>query len=134
MYGLNCYYETPLKYICKLPEISFKAFTMDDRPWYEIDDAQDLDIATVLFSKGEDKLRLIEKKYGGYWRFPGYIDFCYLVNPYFPPKEMVEKLHDLSLTHKVYGIIEDMPNSDIITILVQPSTNHSTNIDIILRP
>lgn len=92
MYGLNCYYETPLKYICKLPEISFKAFTMDDRPWYEIDDAQDLDIATVLFSKGEDKLRLIEKKYGGYWRFPGYIDFCYLVNPYFPPKEMVEKL------------------------------------------
>lgn len=92
MYGLNCYYETPLKYICKLPEISFKAFTMDDRPWYEIDDAQDLDIATVLFSKGEDKLGLIEKKYGGYWRFPGYIDFCYLVNPYFPPKEMVEKL------------------------------------------
>lgn len=92
MYGLNCYYETPLKYICKLPEISFKAFTMNDRPWYEIDDAQDLDIATVLFSKGEDKLRLIEKKYGGYWRFPGHIDFCYLVNPYFPPKEMVAKL------------------------------------------
>ena len=92
MYGLNCYYETPLKYICKLPEISFKAFTMDDRPWYEIDDAQDLDIANVLFSKGEEKLQLIEKKYGGYWRFPGYIDFCYLVNPYFPPKEMVAKL------------------------------------------
>lgn len=92
MYGLNCYYETPLKYICKLPEISFKAFTMDDRPWYEIDDAQDLDIANVLFSKGEEKLQLIEKKYGGYWRFPGYVDFCYLVNPYFPPKEMVEKL------------------------------------------
>ena len=43
--------------------------------------------------------------------------------------EMVEKLHDLSLTHKVYGIIEDIPNSDIITILVQPSTDHSTNID-----
>ena len=92
MYGLNCYYETPLKYICKLPEISFKAFTMDDRPWYEIDDAQDLDIATVLFSKGEDKLKLIEKKFGGYWRFPGHLDFCYLVNPYFPPKEMVAKI------------------------------------------
>lgn len=92
MYGLNCYYETPLKYICKLPEISFKAFTMDNRPWYEIDDAQDLDIATVLFSNGEGKLKLIEKKYGGYWRFPGHLDFCYLVNPYFPPKEMVAKL------------------------------------------
>ena len=43
-------------------------------------------------------------------------------------EEMVEKLHDLSLTHKIYEI-EDMPNSDIITILVQPSTDHSTNID-----
>ena len=43
-------------------------------------------------------------------------------------EEMVEKLHDLSLTHRVYEI-EDTPDSDIITILVQPSTNHSTNID-----
>lgn len=90
--GLNSYYETSLKYICQLPGMEFKAFLMGDRPWYEIDDAQDLDIANVLFSHGAEKLKLIEKKYGGYWRFPRYIDFCYLVNPYFPPKEMVEKM------------------------------------------
>ena len=90
--GLNSYYETSLKYICQLPGMEFKAFTMDERPWYEIDDAQDLDIVNVLFSHGEAKYNLIEKKYGGYWRFPRYIDFCYLVNPYFPPKQMVEKM------------------------------------------
>ena len=90
--GLNSYYETSLKYICQLPGMEFKAFLMENRPWYEIDDAQDLDIANVLFSHGAEKLKLIEKKYGGYWRFPRYIDFCYLVNPYFPPKEMVEKM------------------------------------------
>ena len=96
--GLNSYYETSLKYICQLPGISFKAFLMENRPWYEIDDAQDLDIANVLFSHGEDKYNLIEKKYGGYWRYPKHIDFCYLVNPYFPPKAMVEKLqHELPI-------------------------------------
>lgn len=90
--GLNSYYETSLKYICQLPEISFSAFLMKDRPWYEIDDAQDLDIANVLFSHGEAKYNLIEKKYGGYWRYPKHIDFCYLVNPFYPPKAMIEKM------------------------------------------
>ena len=90
--GLNSYYETSLKYICQLPNISFGAFLMSNRPWYEIDDAQDLSIANVLFSHGEEKYNLIEKKYGGYWRYPKHIDFCYLVNPFYPPKAMIEKM------------------------------------------
>ena len=90
--GLNSYYETSLKYICQLPDLKLKAFLMGDRSWYEIDDAQDLDIANVLFSHGEEKYQSMEKKYGGYWRYPHYLDFCYLVNPYFPPKQMVEKM------------------------------------------
>ena len=81
-----------------MPGISFKAFLMEERPWYEIDDSQDLDIANILFSHGEAKYNLLEKKYGGYWRYPKHIDFCYLVNPYFPPKAMVEKIqHELPI-------------------------------------
>ena len=96
--GLGAYYETSLKYICQMPGISFKAFLMEERPWYEIDDSQDLDIANILFSHGETKYNLLEKKYGGYWRFPKHIDFCYLVNPYFPPKAMIEKIqHELPI-------------------------------------
>ena len=96
--GLNAYYETSLKYICQMPGISFKAFLMEERPWYEIDDSQDLDIANVLFSHGEAKYNLLEKKYGGYWKYPKHIDFCYLVNPYFPPKAMLEKIqHELPI-------------------------------------
>ena len=90
--GLNSYYETSLKYICQLPGMKLKAFLMGDRSWYEIDDAQDLDIANVLFSHGLKKYELVESKFGGYWRYPHYLDFCYLVNPYFPPKQMVEKM------------------------------------------
>ena len=104
--GLNSYYETSLKYICQLPGMEFKAFTMDERPWYEIDDAQDLDIANVLFSRGVEKFNLIEKKYGGYWRYPRYIDFCYLVNPYFPPKAMVEKMQ-----HEFPVLLTQYPSS-----------------------
>lgn len=90
--GLNSYYEDSLKYICQLPHISFKGFLMGKRPWYEIDDVQDLRIANILFSHGKEKYELLQKSYGGFWRYPGYIDFCYLVNPYFPPKAMVEKM------------------------------------------
>ena len=92
--GVNSYYETSLKYICLLPDIKFHAFKMLDRPWYEIDDSQDLDIANVLFSNGEKRYKLIESKFGGYWRYPNYLDFCYLVNPYFPTKQMVEKMQN----------------------------------------
>ena len=92
--GLNIYYEDSLKYICQIPNIYFRAFLMNDRPWYEIDDAQDLDIANVLFSKGKEKYDLLQKHYGGFWRFPGYIDFCYLVNPYYPKENMVKKMQN----------------------------------------
>ena len=34
----------------------------------------------------------MNKRYGGYWRFPQLLDYCYLVNPYFPPKRMLEEM------------------------------------------
>ena len=43
-------------------------------------------------------------------------------------EEMVEKLHDLSLTHKVYEI-DDVLNSDTIYINISKSSNGRTNID-----
>ncbi len=93
-YGLNSYYETVLKVISHLSKTSLKAYYMGDLPWYEIDDAQDLDIATVMFSSGEAKYKNITSKFGGYWRYNKMLDFCYLVNPYFPPKRMVEKMQN----------------------------------------
>jgi hypothetical protein len=65
---------------------------MNDISWYEIDDAQDLSIANALFLKGKEKYKAITSTYGGFWRYKKIIDFCYLVNPYFPPKQMVEKM------------------------------------------
>ena len=93
-YGMNAYYETTLKLVCMLSNVNLKAFLMNDIPWYEIDDAQDLSIANGLFSKGLEKYNLITSTYGGFWRYSRIMDFCYLVNPYFPQKNLVEKMQN----------------------------------------
>ena len=91
-YGQNEYYELVLKAIAHLAHSGLQAFKLAGQKWYEIDDAQDLDIAEALFAEGDDELVRYQKRFGGYWRFSGLLDFCYLVNPYFPPPELVEKL------------------------------------------
>jgi histidinol-phosphate/aromatic aminotransferase/cobyric acid decarboxylase-like protein/choline kinase len=91
-YGENEYYETVLKAISHLSRSHIRAHILEKEKWYEIDDAQDYDISTALFSEGETKLRHMQNKYGGYWRYDGLLDYCYLVNPYFPNKKMVDKM------------------------------------------
>lgn len=90
--GNNEYYEQVLRVICMLDNSELKALPISDEKWYEIDDIQDLDIASALFAEGEDRLRAYMKRYGGYWRFPGLLDYCYLVNPYFPTAKMKDEL------------------------------------------
>ena len=34
-------------------------------------------------SEDEQLLKQFYSRYGGYWRFPDMLDYCYLVNPYF---------------------------------------------------
>ena len=91
-YGKNQYYEMVLKALAHLHFAGLKAFEMGDIKWYEIDDVQDLDIANTMFATDEDRLRAYECHFGGYWRFGGLKDFCYLVNPYFPPQKMVDQM------------------------------------------
>ena len=91
--GDNEYYEQVLRVITILdnPEIKVKRLT--GQRWYEIDDIQDLDIASSIFANDDaQKLSSIQGRYGGYWRYPHLLDFCYLVNPYFPPQKMVDEI------------------------------------------
>ena len=91
--GNNEYYEQVLKVITLLDESPLRALPLNGEKWYEIDDIQDLDIASCIFaSSDEERYKFISSRYGGYWRYPHLIDFCYLVNPYFPPQQMVDEL------------------------------------------
>lgn len=92
-YGNNDYYELVLKVISGLKEVKLHGFKLTGEDWYEIDDAQDYDIVNAIFAPStKEKLELFHKRFGGYWRFNGIKDYCYLVNPYFPTKQMIDKM------------------------------------------
>ena len=84
--GTNEYYEQVLKVISNLDESHIKVKKLVNKNWYEIDDIQDLNIAESIFASDNEKLSNFNSRYGGYWRYPHMLDFCYLVNPYFPPQ------------------------------------------------
>lgn len=91
--GMNEYYEQVLRVITMLDDPEIKALRLDGQLWYEIDDIQDLDIATSMFNPdGDEKVKLLQQRYGGYWRYPRLLDFCYLVNPYYPPERLKSEM------------------------------------------
>ena len=90
--GNNEYYENVLRIISFLNSHDLKALPITNEQWYEIDDKQDLDIAEAIFAEEKDLLRKYYGRYGGYWRFPKMLDFCYLVNPYFPTQKLIDEM------------------------------------------
>lgn len=90
--GNNEYYEQVLKVISLLDDHDLKATKLENGFWYEIDDEQDLDIAESIFTDSQSRLAKLSERYGGYWRYPGLLDFCYLVNPYFPNSRLMGEI------------------------------------------
>lgn len=90
--GNNEYYENVLRILSFLDSKDLKALPITDEKWYEIDDKQDLDIAEALFADDEQLMQKFYSRYGGFWRFPKMLDFCYLVNPFFPSQRMLDEM------------------------------------------
>ena len=90
--GNNEYYENVLRIITFLGGGDLKALPVGNVKWYEIDDKQDLDIAEAIFADENHILRKYYGRYGGFWRFPAMLDFCYLVNPYFSSSRIIEEM------------------------------------------
>jgi histidinol-phosphate/aromatic aminotransferase/cobyric acid decarboxylase-like protein/choline kinase len=91
--GDNEYYESVLRVLTILDRHELRALKLNGEKWYEIDDIHDKMNAEIIFAKtSKEKLSLIQKRFGGYWRFPNLKDFCYLVNPYFPNEKMQEEI------------------------------------------
>lgn len=90
--GQNEYYEQVLRVITLIDVADLHALPIGDLKWYEIDDVQDLRIAETIFAEPEERLTKLQHSFGGYWRYPYLLDFCYLVNPYFPQPKMVDEM------------------------------------------
>lgn len=88
--GNNEYYEQVLRVITLLEKPELKALPLHHELWYEIDDIQDLDIAESIFTP--NPVAPIASRYGGYWRYPHILDYCYLVNPYFPNSRLLAEM------------------------------------------
>ncbi|MCK9523384.1 MAG: aminotransferase class I/II-fold pyridoxal phosphate-dependent enzyme [Proteobacteria bacterium] len=90
--GNNEYYEQVLRIVTLLEKQDLKAMRLQGEKWYEIDDIQDLDNAETIFAPRHEKLTRFAQRWGGYWRYPSVKDFCFLVNPYFPPTIMMDEM------------------------------------------
>lgn len=90
--GNNEYYEQVLKVITLLDKPEIKAERLENEAWYEIDDVQDLNIAESIFASREEKFDKFNSRYGGYWRYPHLVDFCYLVNPFYPNQKLKDEI------------------------------------------
>ena len=90
--GNNEYYEQVLRVVTMLDKSNLEALEIGSEKWYEIDDVQDLNIAETIFADNDEMLHRYNMRFGGHWRFPKMLDFCYLVNPYFPPQRMKDEL------------------------------------------
>lgn len=118
--GNNEYYEQVLRVITLLDKPEIKALRLSGECWYEIDDIQDLDIASSIFAEdAETQLKLMESRYGGFWRYPKYKDFCYLVNPYFPDKRMISEL-----TANFETLLKQSPSGQRVNSLLAAKNYH----------
>ena len=101
--GRNEYYEQVLRVITMLDNSGIRALPLTGEQWYEIDDIQDLDIAESIFT--DRQYDLLCSRYGGYWRYPHILDYCYLVNPYFPNRRMLDEM-----SHSFTRLLTEYPS------------------------
>ena len=101
--GRNEYYEQVLRVITMLDNSGIRALPLNGEQWYEIDDIQDLDIAESIFT--EHLYDLLCRRFGGYWRYPHILDFCYLVNPYFPNQRLLDEM-----SHSFARLLTEYPS------------------------
>lgn len=74
-------------------DIAIGTYLIKNNYWYSINDIQDIDLASTLFSSDDNYVA--EKMFGswgGYWRYPQYLDYFYLVTPYYPTKPLVDEI------------------------------------------
>ena len=71
---------------------AIQAKRLSGQRWYEIDDIQDLDIASSIFTEDDNRLSQLQKRDGGYWRYPKLMDFTEFTNPFFPPQRLLDEI------------------------------------------
>ena len=90
------YYELVIKILLEISEVRLDLFKIHPSKWVEIDDSYDLQLAECFDDADNGNIKPFVNRYGGFWKFPWITDLTLLVNPYFPPKEMIKEIYKLN--------------------------------------
>lgn len=86
--------EDILQILSLIGEDELKSLKTDGKKWYSVRDKQDLDIAESLFADEKDVIRKYYGRFGGYWRFPQMLNYCFLENPFFNELSIKNEIED----------------------------------------
>jgi histidinol-phosphate/aromatic aminotransferase/cobyric acid decarboxylase-like protein/choline kinase len=118
-FGCNDYYEQVLGVITFMGASGLKALPLENEKWYEIDTVEDLDIAESIFADESERFKKLEYQNGGFWRYPGLLDFSHSVNPFFPGERLLSELRTISI-----NLIKENPsNPNVLKFLASKYFN-----------
>ncbi len=86
----NCYYELILGILIYMRKATIAAEILENVPWAEVDNPNDLRTAQFVFDPSSRRAILNQTR-GGYWAFD-VLEFSYLRNMYFPTAAMFAEL------------------------------------------
>lgn len=89
--ALGDYYEALFAKGIVEGQCEFHAALLASDAWFEVDNADDLDIAQFGVSDNAIKRRLLEGRHGGYWRY-SVKDHCLLYNFHYPPPKLIDHM------------------------------------------
>lgn len=106
-FGKTARYEQVLRILAMTDENHIFAKNISGRNWYEINNIQDIDLASTLFANDDEFVAAkMLGRWGGYWRYPDYLDYFYLVTPYYPPGTMINEIKA-----SFYDLLTQYPSS-----------------------
>jgi histidinol-phosphate/aromatic aminotransferase/cobyric acid decarboxylase-like protein/choline kinase len=82
----NCYYELVLGMLANIPEHRISAQVVRESDWVEVDDPNDLAVATFSFEP-DHRAALLDRSFGGHWSLD-LLDFSLPRNAHFPTPAM----------------------------------------------
>jgi len=104
----NCYYELILGILIYMQKEIIHAEIINNEPWAEVDDPNDLAVAEFVFNT--DRRKILEQRAGGYWNYD-VLDFCFIRNMYFPDSSIISEMKNnlANLIHN-YGSRQSILN------------------------
>lgn len=118
----NCYYELILGILIFMQREVIHAEILEGEKWAEVDDPNDLGLATFVFDK-KQQFETLSTAFGGYWNYD-VLDFCFIRNMYFPTGAVISELkNNMEVLFYNYGSKQSIINQKMAYALLCKQEN-----------